>query len=368
MHLLVVNREFDERPREFNLERVADSLEICDDLVSCRLSPLRLLRPRDDLFYRFGSPKALGQVRDKVRESIVRHRIDRVLVFGGGLAEVVIDTGCPRIAIDVCDSESLRQRRQLEFGRSLQMGVPRLRDRLALFRVQRSEALLPSRFRVVFSINDTDSSEIVSLSGGRAHNVITIPNGINEEYLLPPCDEPTRRGVAFWGNLAFPPNAAAVEFIYHQIYVPYLRPAGVELCVIGGGAPTWLSDAAAHDGGLVVTGFVSDLVANARRFPVMLNPMFLGGGMKNKVLEAFGLGLVVVSNAIGIESFSGAEPNRHYLPAETPQEFAVAISSLLDDIPRRRAMREAAVALLRQNFTWSFVGRTWRQSLDEFLV
>ena len=153
-------------------------------------------------------------------------------------------------------------------------------------------------FNVVSTVGDVDTAEILRLSDDR-ENVHTVPNGVEERYLAPMPHPGTERGVMFWGNLEFAPNADAMSYFVRQVWQPRLRAAGVRLRVIGVGAPDWLVELAGRESLLELSGFVSDLPAAVAAYPVMVNPMLTGSGLKNKVLEAFGLGAPVVSAPMG---------------------------------------------------------------------
>ena len=122
--------------------------------------------------------------------------------------------------------------------------------------------------------------------------------------------------MAFWGNLAFSPNETALRFFIDEVYEPFLRSADVEVCIVGPNAPAWLTRYAAMTSGSCCPGFVPDLRAAVRAYPVMVNPMLTGSGLKNKVLEAFALGLAVVSTPLGVDAFPGVRDGAHALLGE----------------------------------------------------
>jgi glycosyltransferase involved in cell wall biosynthesis len=216
----------------------------------------------------------------------------------------------------------------------------------------------------VTTVSPPDTREIVHLAGV-ASNVLTIPNGVDDDF-LDPLPEPARhRAVAFWGNLAFGPNLEALRFFVHEVYRPVLRPAEVGLCIFGPNAPRWLTELAAEDPGIGLPGFVPDLRAAVGRYPLMVNPMRTGSGLKNKVLEAFGVGLVVVSTPLGVEALPTAQDGVHFVAAQDGASFGLAIMDLLEDEPRRLAIRGAANALLHEHYRWDIVGSTWRALFQE---
>jgi glycosyltransferase involved in cell wall biosynthesis len=56
-------------------------------------------------------------------------------------------------------------------------------------------------------------------------------------------------------------------------------------------------------------------------------PLVSGGGVRVKIIEAFALGLPVVSTELGIEGL-GARPGRHAVVVPSPGELPAAIAEL----------------------------------------
>ncbi|MHC5059387.1 MAG: glycosyltransferase family 4 protein [Planctomycetota bacterium] len=134
---------------------------------------------------------------------------------------------------------------------------------------------------------------------------------------------------------------------------------GLEWCIVGRNPETWLLDKATSCKSIRLTGYVEDLFSLVREYPVMVNPMISGSGMKNKVLEAFALNIAVVSTPLGMESIDGAVAGTHYLKADDPEEFAKSIQSLLDDEQKRSVIAKNANKLLLEKFTWERTGEKW---------
>ena len=73
-------------------------------------------------------------------------------------------------------------------------------------------------------------------------------------------------------------------------------------------------------------GFVDDLNGYLKN-SVMIVPLRIGSGIRTKILEAFTLGVPVISTSIGIEGIPAVD-RKHYFKADTIQEFEVVIEEL----------------------------------------
>jgi hypothetical protein len=320
----------------------------------------RHFRTEEGAFLPLAFPARFGELVHDIQQIAKARSADRMVVFGSELAGLARATGFARVLFDVCDCISLTMvRRAAHNG-----GRETFRERLQRWRWQRTEAHLPSWFRHVTTINDADSEQLRRLSGTPALNVHTVPNGVGEQFITNRRPQFTVRGVAFWGNLPFGPNRDAIRYFMDHIYRPYLEGRDVEVCIIGRGPDPWLVDWAAKDPHVKLLGFVDDLTAVASRYAVMINPMRTGSGMKNKVLEAFAMGLGVVSTSLGMEAFPDARSGVHCLVHDAPEQFAASVLRLLDDHELRHRITAEAQRLVLARYRWEAIGEQWNALLD----
>jgi glycosyltransferase involved in cell wall biosynthesis len=325
----------------------------------------RHFRLNEDRFFAWGFPSFQRAVGEQINQICNARGIQKIIVFGSNLVGLTRQICKEKhVLLDVCDSVSLTIQREISISDKRSTSLEWLEKRLSLTRWQLLEGKTPQWFDHVVTINQRDTETIQKLSGGRL-NLSTIPNGVDpmfeNAYREGPC---RRKSVAFWGNLSFGPNQDAVRYFYTNVYLPYLKPAAIEWCVIGKEPAPFLVEAAAQDQNIRLLGFVTDLREILADYPIMVNPMRSGSGLKNKVLEANAMGLAVVSTALGMESIDGAVSGETYLLAHTPEEFFNAIVALLDDEKRRVDMIRAARKVLLAKYTWKVVDENWVKLVD----
>jgi glycosyltransferase involved in cell wall biosynthesis len=365
LHLAVVRLAPDDEPDRpvsgTAVEGFASTTWV-DDLLTGPTSVRRHLRRSDADWLRTSRPGALAAARRRLDALVSDRGVDLVVVFGGDLAELAPDSTGLRRVLDVCDSITLTRRRELEVSPpSGPRG--RLRSRLRLARTRALEAGLPGRFDEVVTISAQDTAELEALAGPGA-GVATVPNGVDDRFLAGPLPPGAARAVGFWGNLVFGPNQEALRWFLEAVHAPLLRQQGVRVRIVGPNAPDWLTAAAAADESVELTGFVPDLAEALADVPVAINAMRTGSGLKNKVLEAFGMGLVVVTTTRGIEAVGGARDGEHVLVADTPEGLAAAVLRVLDEPGERARLRAAAHALLERDYRWEAVGARWRALVE----
>lgn len=366
MYLLTVPLGHLDLPIKFNdgsigLSDVFKKIIDMPTLPTHRPSLRRHFRRNDSDYYLLSYPRHFSMVTNAIAEICEQNSINHMVVFNLDLAGFVRPFSSGKtILFDLCDSEVLTLTRQMQHlpPWPLQLKA-RLKAHLTRARFAKAEACLPHWFSHVTTINGADTDTVCRLSG-KGTNISTIPNGVSPE-LTETFDAndhvAKRRGVAFWGNLSFRPNSDAVRFFYESVYRPHLAPAGIEWCVVGRDAERWLQEEALRDHGIRLTGFVDDISSVLAEYPIMVNPMRIGSGLKNKVLEAFAMGLAVVSTGVGIEAIGMARDDVDYIRADEPAKMASAIKLLVENERLRLSMIKSARNVLLEHYTWKKTAR-----------
>lgn len=347
-----------------------DSRDLFDEVVEplflpdARPSIIRHLRWSAADFYSLSYPRFHRQATDLISSTLKQHAATRIVVFGWELAGFAMPFRSAKVLIDVCDSGALYIEREAALRTSMTL-VEKLRWGMMCWRQHNAERRLPHWFTHVTAASDMDTQAIRRVSGG-CNNVTTIPNGVSPSLEKPLAGRngAWKRGVVFWGNLATSPNARAIRFFFDKVYEPYLAAAGVEWCIVGRRAEPWLEAAARRYPLIRATGFVENLNAVVSDYPVFINPMISGSGIKNKVLEALALGKAVVSTPLGIESIAGAVNGKHYVEASTPKEMAESVLALLQDPARCETLGSNARQLVLAQYTWEQAGKKLRSVVE----
>jgi hypothetical protein len=113
---------------------------------------------------------------------------------------------------------------------------------------------------------------------------------------------PTQKLILFHGMLGYQPNTEAVEEIIYKI-APHLKQTATfdyQIMVIGGGLPAKYEKLAAYQSlNVAYIGFVDEVEPYIKAADLMINPIYSGGGVKTKVIEALSYNKNVVSYESG---------------------------------------------------------------------
>ena len=150
------------------------------------------------------------------------------------------------------------------------------------------------------------------------------------------------------------PNVDAVLWFAHEI-LPRVRLAHADATfVVVGKAPVPAVKRLAQNPAIVVTSSVPDVRPLIAAATVFLAPLRMGGGTRFKLLEAMALRRPIVSTTIGAEGFPVTN-GRELLLADSPNEQASAVCSLLDDAQTRVRLGAAGRAFLEANYQWNSI-------------
>lgn len=155
------------------------------------------------------------------------------------------------------------------------------------------------------------------------------------------------RSVAFVGSFEYRPNRDAAAFLAAR--APALLADGVERIVIAGRAAGSLPDAVRGTTGVDIHSDVEDMERLFRAQDLLVVPLLNGGGVRVKVLEAWALGVPVVSTAVGIEGL-GATHGVEALVAENAEDLVALVAEAADPA-LRTSIADAGWRRWHEHFT-----------------
>ncbi len=208
------------------------------------------------------------------------------------------------------------------------------------------------RFDTVIAMSDYDRQ--VLLRWLPRLSIAVIPNGVDCAYFMPRLQPVSvEKTLLFVGNFNHPPNVDAALFLINQVWPELSRSfPTLRLIIVGPEPPPEVRTAAnAH---LIVTGRVDDVCDYYAQADAMIVPLRFGSGTRLKILEAFAAGVPVISTSLGIEGIN-AEPERHFLQAETSQAFVQQVRRLLNTPTLGEQLAHYARSLTETQYDWKIL-------------
>ena len=283
-----------------------------------------------------------------------------VLVNPGAFQYAPEARACGCVIADLGDDPALEERRKL-FDCWCPVVIAR---RLKFLMGWRRDAKRFSRdVDAVVMVSDTDRDSFARRHGSAV--VETVPGGVDVDHYskTPAAGADGPPTICFTGNFSHPPNRDAAEALAKQV-APEIWNTHPDVRVVLAGANPPPSLAALANDRVVVTGFVDDLRDWLGRSHVVVLPMRMGTGVKNKLLEAWAARKPVVATTLatqGIEAVDG----ENLLLADSPKALAAATVKLLHDSTLVARLADNGYGTVVRNHSWEAVARCYRRAAHD---
>jgi glycosyltransferase involved in cell wall biosynthesis len=206
----------------------------------------------------------------------------------------------------------------------------------------------PSNITVIpICVDPTQVAPIARSPGNQSTNLPT------HQSTDLPIYQPT---ILHLGTMFWPPNVAGVLWFAREVLPLVWREAPAARFVIIGKNPPAEVQALAADPRIEVTGYVADPQPYLEAADAFIVPLFSGGGMRVKILDAWLWGLPIVATPLGAEGIAVRDGENILLAAGAPA-FAAAVRRLLTDPDLNAHLRTAGRAWVEQTYSWQVVYR-----------
>jgi polysaccharide biosynthesis protein PslH len=182
-----------------------------------------------------------------------------------------------------------------------------------------------SRFDRVVAVSERDGAFFRSEYG--VPTVEAISTGVDLDYFAHhfPSDTPE---IVFIGSMDWLANIDGIEFFLNEVWGQVVRLVpNARMKVIGRNPPGRLVSQSSRLN-WHFSGYVDDIRPHVAGAAACIIPLRVGGGTRIKVYEAMAMGVPVVSTRLGVEGLPVVD-GEHYLAADTPENIAQALASLL---------------------------------------
>jgi glycosyltransferase involved in cell wall biosynthesis len=195
-------------------------------------------------------------------------------------------------------------------------------------------------------ISKPDRDFIPHLMRERIH---IIPNGVDFSFFKPMIREKDVQ-LVFTGNMGYPPNVNAAEFLVREI-LPLVHQKKPGIKVLLAGASPDNRVLALKSDKVEVTGWVDDIRECYARAEIFIAPMQIGTGLQNKLLEAMAMKIPCITSPLANDALQ-ALPGNEILIGQSPAEYAQHILNLLDNKDFATAIAGAGHAFVLRNYDW----------------
>lgn len=158
--------------------------------------------------------------------------------------------------------------------------------------------------------------------------ILVVPNGVDQDYFSP-SNTQKKYDLVFTGNMAYPPNVNAAEFLALEI-MPKVWARRPNTTLLIAGATPDLKVKALQNKHIHVSGWLEDIRDAYRGAKVFIAPMRIGTGLQNKLLEAMSMGMPSITTTLAQQALGGV-PGKDLLVADQSDDLADVVIKLLDN-------------------------------------
>ena len=184
----------------------------------------------------------------------------------------------------------------------------------------------------------------------------TIPAGVDTARFVRPEPMSRERSFIILGSLSWAPYAQSVQWFLENVWSSYAKAnPGVGLYIVGSAPPPEVQRWNGTQG-VIVTGFVDDVMPLMHRCSAMIVPLLSGSGMRIKIVEAMAASLPVVTTSVGVEGIL-AEHEKHVLVGNRPEELQANMARILTDTELAASLIKSGHQLAVDHYEWASIAK-----------
>jgi sugar transferase (PEP-CTERM/EpsH1 system associated) len=286
-------------------------------------------------------------MRAFVARTLAAQDIGTIFAFSGQMAQFVPSSTSARFVMDFVDMDSAKF---AAYGRKGvgPMSLVNRREGARLFAWERAVA---ARADTSLFVSEAEAQLFRTRAALPNADIRALQNGVDLDFYDPQAAFPPLTAphplIVFTGQMDYAPNVGAVAWFAENV-LP--RLPGATFAIVGRN-PTEAVRSLRDRPGVLVTGAVADVRSWLAAADVVAAPLLIARGVQNKVLEAMAMARAVVASPAAFEGIE-AEPGTHLLVAESAEDQAHAIQTLLDHPAQARALGAAARARMDEAYRW----------------
>ncbi len=272
---------------------------------------------------------------------ITKHKPD--MLFGQLLrvAEYIRHKSIPK-ALDYQDIFSYGMKRRADIASPVTRPIYDMEYR----RLKRYEAAIFNDFDVRSIISEPDRA---LFPHERRNEILIVPNGVDHDYFKPQ-EKEKKYDLVFTGNMSYPPNVNAVEYLAHEIMPIVWKTLPETKLYIAGATPDPKVKKAAS-ARIIVSGWLDDIRDAYAESRIFIAPMRIGTGLQNKLLEAMSMRLPAITSPLANASL-GAKPDEEILVGDKAETLAQHIITLLTDKEKADHIAQAGFDFTNRVYDW----------------
>ena len=198
--------------------------------------------------------------------------------------------------------------------------------------------------KIIISYPDRDQ-----IPHDEREKIVVVPNGVDTDFFKP-MSVKKDYDLVFTGNMGYPPNINAAEFLVQKI-LPEVIQWKPDVKLLIAGANPHLRVSVLKSANVEVTGWVPDMRECYAAAKIFIAPMQIGTGLQNKLLEAMAMQVPCITSSLANQALKAKE-NEEILIAQTPMEYGKCVQDLLTKPELATKIARNGYEYVHRNYSW----------------
>ncbi|MEL4027823.1 glycosyltransferase family 4 protein [Caldifermentibacillus hisashii] len=214
----------------------------------------------------------------------------------------------------------------------------------------------------IISLSLQDKQELERLSGSDKP-IDVIPICIESNYVKGQIhrQEGEKLKILFVGTMSWYPNSHGLTWFIEEVFSK-LDENKFELYVVGGNPPAsitkWNEKSNIH-----IVGYVTDVNQYIDICHVNVVPIFIGSGLRVKIIEAYSKGIPTISTSIGAEGIE-VRNGENIIIANEPEEFISSLNELYNNMSLLNHIKNEALKTYETHYSVSVLAHKLNQIIS----
>jgi glycosyltransferase involved in cell wall biosynthesis len=232
-------------------------------------------------------------------------------------------------------------------------------------RMLREEAAYLKTFDAAIVFSEVDQQSLKKFCPQLAVNVSPFPSPEEPLPVALTFDQTVKQFV-FVASESHCPNVEGLRWFMQDVWPTIKnRMPGTIIEVVGQWSPAAQTSLPNHED-IRFAGFVAEL-NRALHHKIMIVPVWIGSGIRTKILVAWSASCPVVTTTIGAEGLPGCV-GEHFVVADDAPSFASACIELSQNVEKLNRMAANGLDLVRKDYSLAAVRKTRLEIYDKLLA
>lgn len=231
------------------------------------------------------------------------------------------------------------------------------------FKLKKFEETMLKKAEKVVVLSQEDKEVMTKNVNVNMDKFVVIPIPVESNYKKDiKCNIKEEIKLIFLGTLSWYPNSQGLEWFLDKV-IPLLEEKGVKYSfyIVGKDPGKEIISKCANNSKIVVTGYVDDINEYIEKCDVMVVPIFIGSGMRVKILEALAKAIPVISTEVGAEGIE-VKNEESILISNNEQEFCENILKLKNE-QLYKLLQQNGLRLFQEKYSYQAIENLIREKL-----